>query len=114
MKDLYDKNFKSLKKEIEEDHRRWKHLTCSLIGRVKIVKMPILAKAIYRFNVILSKLPTQFFTDMGRTFLNFIWTKKKCRIEKTIINNKRTFRGITICNFKLHYKAVMIKTKWYW
>jgi len=45
VKDLYDKNFKSLKKEIEEDLRRWKDLPCSWIGRINIVKMAILPKA---------------------------------------------------------------------
>jgi hypothetical protein len=49
VKDLYDKNFKSLKKEIKEDLRRWKDLPCSWIGRINIVKMAILPKAIYRF-----------------------------------------------------------------
>jgi type III secretory pathway component EscV len=49
MKDLYDKNFKSLKKEIKED------LPCSWIGRINIVKMAILLKEIYRFNAIPSK-----------------------------------------------------------
>jgi hypothetical protein len=52
MKDLYDKNFKSLKKEIEEDLRRWKDLPCLWIGRINIVKMGKLPKAIYRFNAI--------------------------------------------------------------
>jgi hypothetical protein len=52
MKDLYDKNFKSLKKEIKENPRRWKDLPCSWIGRINIVKMAILPKAIYRFNAI--------------------------------------------------------------
>ena len=52
VKDLYDKNFKSLKKEIKEDLRRWKDLPCSWIGRINIVKMAILPKAIYRFNAI--------------------------------------------------------------
>ena len=52
VKDLYDKNVKSLKKEIEEDLRRWKDLPCSWIGRINIVKMAILPKAIYRFNAI--------------------------------------------------------------
>jgi hypothetical protein len=51
VKDLYDKNFKSLKKEIE-DLRRWKDLPCSWTSRINIVKMAILPKAIYRFNVI--------------------------------------------------------------
>ena len=52
VKDLYDKNFKTLKKETEEDLRRWKDLPCSWIGRINRVKMAILPKAIYRFNAI--------------------------------------------------------------
>jgi hypothetical protein len=51
-KDMYDKHFKSLKKEIEENLSRWKDLSCSWIGRIDMIKMAILPKDIYRFNVI--------------------------------------------------------------
>ena len=84
MKDPFDKNFKSLKKEIEENTRKWKALPCSWIGRINIVKMVILPEAIYRFNAILNNIPTKFFIDLERKIINSIWKNKKSRIAKAI------------------------------
>ena len=71
MKDLCDKNFKSLKKEIEEDIRRQKDLSCPCIGRINIVKMAILPKASHKSKAIPIKIPKLFFIDLERTILNF-------------------------------------------
>ena len=99
-KDLYDNNFKSLKKEIKEDFRRWKDLPCSWIGRINIVKMAISPKAIYRFNAIPIKIPTQFFNKLERAIGRFIWNNKKPSIAKTLLKDKRTSVGFTVLDPK--------------
>ena len=111
MKDLYDKNFKSLKKEFEEDLRRWKYLPCSWTGRIYILKMVILPKPVFTFKAISIKILTEFFRV--RAILSFIWKNKKPRILKTIFHNKRTSWGITFPDIKLYYWAIVIKTAWY-
>ena len=69
MKNLYNENYRTLKKEIRENLRRWKFLPCSWIGRINIVIMAIVLKVLFRFNAIPIKIPKMYLTEIEKVIM---------------------------------------------
>ena len=97
-------------KETEDDTNRWKDTPCSWIGRINIVKMMVLHKAIYRFNVFPIKIPETFFTEVEQIIIIFLWKKGILNNQNNLKKNKTG--DIMFPDFKLYYQATVIKTAW--
>ena len=98
----------SLIKEIKDDSKKWKDIPCSCIGRLNTVKMAIIPKAIYRFNINI-KLPMTFFTGLEQIYME-PWKTQKCQA----ILRKKKLGGITLPDLRQYCKATIMKTVWYW
>ena len=99
---------------MEEDTKRWKNIPCSWIGRINIVKMSMLPRAIYTFNAIPIKIPCTFFRELEQIILRFVWNQKIPQTARGILKKKTRAEDIIMLDFRLYYKAVITKTVWYW
>ena len=99
--------------EIIDDTNRWRDTLCSWIGRINIVKMTIVPKAIYRFNAIPVKLPMAFFfTELEHRNLKIHLETQKNLNSQSNLEKKNRIGGIRLLDFRLYYKATVIKTVW--
>ena len=110
----YNKSFFIVKRTKETN--RWRNRPCSWTGRINIVKINILPRVTYRFNAMPIKLPKVFFREREKIISQFVWKykkKKKSQTAKAILIKNHGAGVINLPDFRLYYKATVIKAVWY-
>ena len=114
VKDLYLENYKTLKKEIEGDTNKGKYILCSWIGRINVIKMSILPKTIYWFNVTY-QYPNNVFYRTRTNTPKIYMEPQKTSNRTASLRKKNKVERMIVTDIKPYYKAIIvIKTVWYW
>ena len=101
-------------KEIKDDTNRWRNIPCSWLGKISIVKMNIQPKEMYIFSAIPIKLSMVFFRELKQTIPQFVWKYKKPLNSQSNLEKEEWSWRNNLPDFRLYYKATVIKTVWYW
>ena len=113
MKDLYAESYKTLLKEIK-DLNKWKDICAHGSENLILLRYQYDWKAIYKFNTSPIKIPVVLFAEKKISILKFMWHLKGPHIVQTILKKLNKVGGPTLGDFKAYFKAIVIKTGWYW
>lgn len=114
VKDIFKYNYKSILERTKNDLDRWSKLPVTLAGRINAVKMTILPKYLYLFQMIPIFIPKSFFAQLDSLISAFIWNKKPARTKKANLERVKSEGGLGLPNFLFYYWAANIAKLTYW
>lgn len=106
---LYDTNYKKVIKNISEDLNRWTALPLSLIGRVESIRMNVLPRLLYLFQMLPKDVPKSVFDLLNKIISKFVWQGKRPRIRLKIIQSSKTNGGLGLPNFRFYFWAAQLR-----
>ena len=111
-KELYTENYKTLMKEIKDDINRWRDIPCSWVKTINILKMTVQCNLQSQCDP--CQITNGIFHRPRTKISQFMWKHKWPWIAKAVLRKKNGAGGINLLDFTLYYKAIVIKTVWYW
>lgn len=114
LQNLYVANFPKLLKCIYEDLQRWSAVPLSLLGRVQCVRMNILPRLLYPFQMLPIEIPNNVFAKLEKQISTFIWAGQRPIIKYKTLQLMKTDGGVCLPNFKYYYWEAQLKPTETW